>query len=66
MLDTELEDSRQQTDPLPVQNIGLNVGRVTAQFVKFELVTWWGPYTGGLQYFDIDRGIFVKNLKLLA
>ena len=54
MLDTELEDSRRQTDPLPLQTIALDTGMVTAQFVKFELVSWWGN-GGGLQYFHIIR-----------
>ena len=66
MLDTELEDSRRQSDPLPLQVIGLDVGRVTAMFVKFELVSWWG-YGGGLQYFDIIReGMIVKYRNLLT
>eukprot|EP00092_Neocalanus_flemingeri_P033056 GFUD01035950.1.p1 GENE.GFUD01035950.1~~GFUD01035950.1.p1 ORF type:complete len:521 (-),score=149.13 GFUD01035950.1:312-1874(-) len=55
VLDTQLEDSRQQKDPLPLQNFALDT-ETTAQFLKFELVSWWGDY-GGLQYFDIERQI---------
>ena len=55
VLNTQLEDSRQQQDPLPLQLIELDVEEVTAQFVKFELLSWWG-FGGGLIYFDIQRG----------
>ena len=54
VLDKQLEDSRQQLDPLPLQIIDIDT-EFTAQFVKFELVSWWGK-SGGLQYFDIQRG----------
>ena len=54
MLETTLEDSRQQNDPLPLQLIGLQT-EVTGQFIKFELLEWYGK-GGGLQYFDIQRG----------
>jgi len=49
-----LEDSRQQNDPLPLQLIDLQA-EVTGQFLKFELLGWYG-HGGGLQYFDIQRG----------
>eukprot|EP00092_Neocalanus_flemingeri_P012747 GFUD01013736.1.p1 GENE.GFUD01013736.1~~GFUD01013736.1.p1 ORF type:complete len:403 (-),score=79.02 GFUD01013736.1:170-1258(-) len=51
VLDTQLEDSRQQQDPLPIQLIALDT-KTTAQFVKFELLSWWGR-GGGLMYFNI-------------
>jgi hypothetical protein len=54
VLDTTLVDSRQQQDPLPLQLIALN-SKTSAQFVKFELLSWWGR-SGGLQFFDIKRG----------
>ena len=54
VLEYELEDSRQQEDPIPLQLIALDAGMQQAQFVKFELVSWWGN-SGGLQYFDIQR-----------
>ena len=54
VLEEELEDSREQQDPLPLQTLDLST-EVTARFVKFELLTWWGN-GGGLQYFDIQRG----------
>ena len=55
VLDTELADSRQLEDenPARVQEIPLTK-ETTAQFVKFELLTWYGN-GGGLQYFDIIR-----------
>ena len=49
----ELEDCREMVDPLPLQFITLNT-ETTAQFLRFELVSWWGG-SGGLQYFDIQR-----------
>jgi hypothetical protein len=54
VLETTLEDSRQQMDPLPLQVIYLQ-SKVIGQFVKFELLEWYGQ-GGGLQYFDILRG----------
>eukprot|EP00092_Neocalanus_flemingeri_P012265 GFUD01013221.1.p1 GENE.GFUD01013221.1~~GFUD01013221.1.p1 ORF type:complete len:589 (+),score=124.60 GFUD01013221.1:122-1768(+) len=51
VLDTQLEDSRQQQDPLPIQIIAIDT-KTTTQFVKFELVSWWGR-GGGLMFFNI-------------
>eukprot|EP00092_Neocalanus_flemingeri_P015044 GFUD01016248.1.p1 GENE.GFUD01016248.1~~GFUD01016248.1.p1 ORF type:complete len:336 (+),score=61.04 GFUD01016248.1:36-1043(+) len=53
VLETELEDSRQQQDPLPLQVIALDT-RTTAQFVRFEGISYWGVGYG-LQFFDIKR-----------
>ena len=54
MLETSLEDSRQQSDPLPVQQIDLQ-SEADGQFLKFELLEWYGT-GGGLQFFDINQG----------
>jgi len=53
VLETSLEDSRRQQDPLPLQVLHLKE-RVKAQFIKFDLLEWYG-YGGGLQYMDIIR-----------
>ena len=53
VLDQELEDSRQAADPLPLQTFPLTVA-TTSQFIKFELVSWYG-HGGGLLHFDIER-----------
>ena len=48
-----LEDSRDQADPLPVLTFPLSTHtEVTARFVKFNLISWYG-YGGGLQYFHL-------------
>ena len=62
VLDTELADSRQQqdSDPARLQMIMLD-NKVTARFVKFELITWWGK-SGGLQFFDIFRDTGKNNM----
>ena len=49
----ELEDPRQQQDPLPLQKFPLDTV-TAAQFIQFELVAWYGG-SGGLQFFDILR-----------
>ena len=53
ILEKELEDSRQTLDPLPLQLIPVQK-TIASQFLKFELVSWWGM-GGGLQYFDVQR-----------
>ena len=53
VLETSLEDSRQQQDPLPLQVLRLQES-VQAQFIKFDLLEWYGQ-GGGLQYLDIER-----------
>ena len=53
VLETTLEDSRQQQDPLPLQVLQLQRS-VQAQFIKYDLLEWYGE-GGGLQYLDIDR-----------
>ena len=45
-----LEDSRKQTDPLPLQTFRFTDR--AAKFVKFQLISKYG-YGGGLQYFAI-------------
>ena len=62
VLDTELADSRQQqdSDPARLQMIMLD-NKVTARFVKFELITWWGK-SGGLQFFEIFRDTGKNNM----
>merc|ERR1711990_518721 len=46
----ELQDSRQQSDPLPV--LSFSFSDRTARFVKFKLLSWYGV-CGGLQYFAV-------------
>ena len=53
MLEASILDSQNQADPLPLQKIDLQT-ITTAQFLKFELLEWYGS-GGGLQYFDIQR-----------
>ena len=53
VLETTLEDSRQQQDPLPLQVLRLQ-GSVQAQLIKFDLLEWYGE-GGGLQFLDIER-----------
>ena len=48
-----LEDSRQQTDPLPVQKFPFS--ERTAKFVKFKQFSYHGR-GGGLQYFSAIKG----------
>ena len=55
VLEASLSDSRNQTDPLPLQWIDLQEP-VTGQFLKFELLEWFGR-GGGLQYFDSQRSV---------
>ena len=53
VLETSLDDSRQQQDPLPLQVLHLQRS-VQAKFIKFDLLEWYG-HGGGLQYLDIER-----------
>ena len=53
----ELEDSRQQEDPLPLQTFTFNP--ISARFVKFEITSFYGT-GGGLQYFNV---VVYKNVK---
>ena len=50
--DDSIPDSRQQEKPLPFQTF--NFDYVTARFVKFEVVSWYGS-GGGLQYFNMKK-----------
>ena len=65
VLQKTLEDSRRQSDPLPLQEFPISP--VEARFVKFELVSYYG-HGGGLQYFDMKGiliiHIFINNIKM--
>ena len=64
VLDETLEDSREQSDPLPLQTFNFNP--VTARFAKFKLISYWGD-GGGLQYFTIKQtGLTLKNVDTLS
>ena len=52
VIDETLADSRNQENPLPLQ--AFSFGSVTAKFVKFEVLSWYG-IGGGIQYFDIKN-----------
>ena len=52
----ELEDSRQQQDPLPLQTFSFS--GVYARFVKFEITSCYDVW-GGLQYFNVVLGKLV-------
>ena len=52
VLDESISDSRQQEKPLPLQTF--NFDSLTARFVKFEVVSWYGG-GGGLQYFNLKK-----------
>ena len=54
----ELEDSRQQQDPLPLQTFSVHG---YARFVKFHITSFHGTYGGGLQYFNVLVGKIVHN-----
>ena len=54
----ELEDSRQQQDPLPLQTFSV---QGYARFVKFHITSFHGTYGGGLQYFNVLVGKIVHN-----
>ena len=48
VLSEELEDPRQ--DPLPLPLHTFTFPPVQARFIRFKLISWYGP-SGGLQYF---------------
>ena len=52
VLQTTLDDSRKQIDPLPKQEF--SIPSTQGRFVKFELVSYYGN-GGGLQYFNINN-----------
>ena len=52
-MEKKLSDSRNLVDPLPLERFSVEK-EIKAQFVKFELVSWYG-HGGGLQFFDIER-----------
>ena len=47
-----LPDSRQMQDPLPLMEFDINP--IEATFVTFQLLSFYGPGGGGLQYFTTD------------
>ena len=53
VLEEDLEDSRNQNDPLPLMTFKFNL--FTARYVKFKLLSYWGKKGGGLQYFNIKK-----------
>ena len=55
VLQKTLDDSRNQIDPLPLQEF--SIAPTQGRFVKFELVSYYG-HGGGLQYFDM-KGILL-------
>ena len=60
VLHETLEDSRKQSDPLPVLSFPIyneddGEEEFTARFVKFNLISWYGG-GGGLQYFAVKKG----------
>ena len=61
----ELEDSRQQQDPLPLQTFSV---QGYARFVKFHITSFHGTYGGGLQYFNVLVGklYIISNSDCLA
>ena len=63
VLDETLEDSRQESDPLPLQTFTFDP--VIARFSKFKLLSYWGN-GGGLQYFTIKQtGLRLDNKDIL-
>ena len=52
VLQKTLGDSRQQKDPLPLQEFPISP--VEARLVKFEVVAYYGT-GGGLQYFNMNN-----------
>ena len=52
VIDETLADSRNQVNPLPLQAFSFE--SVTARFVKFEVISWYG-INGGIQYFNIKK-----------
>ena len=48
-----LEDSRQQTDPLPVQTFSFPERKT--KLVQFKTISYYGAYGGGLQYFAVKH-----------
>ena len=68
-----LKDSRQQSDPLPVQTFPFS--EKTARFVKFKQISYYG-YGGGLQYFTLTLSsatpgnliilIFISNYDIFS
>ena len=54
VLSGTLEDTRQGTDPLPILQLDLDVPVVQKQFIKFDVISFYGK-GGCLEYFDIVR-----------
>ena len=53
LLVADLEDSRHQEVPLPLQYLSLDTP-VTVSYIKFELLEFWGV-CGGLQYLAVEE-----------
>ena len=60
MVQETLEDSRQQKDPLPLQEFPFpsQIGR----YVKLEVVSYYG-LGGGLQYFNIIGPVVISSVQ---
>ena len=62
ILDETLDDSRNHPNPLALQSFSFEA--VTAGFVKFEVLSWYG-IGGGLQYFNIEKsGDTISSIKI--
>jgi hypothetical protein len=53
LLVADLEDSRDQEDPLPLQQLFF-YSPVSVSYIKFELLEFWGV-GGGLQYLAVEE-----------
>ena len=60
VLSEDLEDPRQ--DPLPLPLLTFTFPPVQARFIRFKLISWYGP-SGGLQYFFPFLGQLTKLLR---
>ena len=60
VLSEELEDPRQ--DPLPLPLLTFSFPPMQARFIRFKLISWYGP-SGGLQYFFPFLGQLTKLLR---
>ena len=50
--ETLVEDELVDTRGVPASLLNFSFEKpVEVQFLKFDLISYWGPYGGGLQYF---------------
>ena len=63
LLETELVDSRKDTDP-PLKTFHLKK-EVDLRFLHFQLLEFWGKKGGGLQYFFVEPGKRFLRFNLL-